>query len=99
MLVRVDFRVKVFKVFLYKNNTTNPTTDTPGFLARSMDMDDFIRTVASICDAIKGEKHNKKTVNLSFAGWNVWYHSSEQDKEIWKRDEWSSALSLLEDMG
>ena len=76
----------------------NPTGDTPGFLARSMDMDDFIHTVASICDAVKGKKHSKKQVNLSFDEWNVWYHSNEQDKEIWKQDKWNRALPLLEDV-
>ena len=76
----------------------NPTNDTPGFLARSMDLDDFIRTVVSICDAVKGKKHSKKTVNLSFDEWNVWYHSNEQDQEIWKREKWGRALPLLEDI-
>ncbi len=76
----------------------NPTGDTPGFLARSMDMDEFIHTVASICDAVKGKKHSKKQVNLSFDEWNVWYHSNEQDQEIWKREKWDRALPLLEDI-
>ena len=76
----------------------NPTQDTPGFLARSMDMDDFIHTVASICDAVKGKKHSKKQVNLSFDEWNVWYHSNEQDQEILKREKWDRALPLLEDV-
>ncbi len=76
----------------------NPTGDTPGFLARTMDMDDFIRTVVSICDAVKGKKHSKHTVNLSFDEWNVWYHSRQQDDEIWKQDKWNRALPLLEDI-
>ena len=76
----------------------NPTNDTPGFLARSMDLDGFIKSVVAICDAVKGRKHSKKTVNLSFDEWNVWYHSSEQDKEIWKREKWGPALPLLEDI-
>ena len=76
----------------------NPTGDTPGFLARSMDMDDFIHTVVSICDAVKGKKHSKKKINLSFDEWNVWYHSGEQDREIWKREKWGPALPLLEDI-
>ena len=58
----------------------NPTGDTPGFLARTMDMDDFIKTVVSICDAVKGKKHSKHQVNLSFDEWNVWYHSNEQEE-------------------
>jgi len=76
----------------------NPTGDTPGFLARTMDMDDFIKSVVSICDAVKGKKHSKHVVNLSFDEWNVWYHSKEQDKEVWKADKWNRALPLLEDV-
>jgi alpha-N-arabinofuranosidase len=76
----------------------NPTGDTPGFLARTMDMDDFIKSVAAICDAVKGKKHSKKQINLSFDEWNVWYHSNEQDQEIWKREKWDRALPLLEDV-
>jgi alpha-N-arabinofuranosidase len=76
----------------------NPTHDTPGFLARTMDLDDFIRTVVSICDAVKGKKHAKKQINLSFDEWNVWYHSMEQDEQIKKSARWGRALPLLEDI-
>lgn len=76
----------------------NPTGDTPGFLARTMDMDDFIKSVVAICDAVKGKKHSKHTVNLSFDEWNVWYHSNKQDEEIKKQDKWGVALPLLEDI-
>ena len=76
----------------------NPTGDTPGFLARSMDLDDFIKEVIAICDAVKGKKHAKKKLNLSFDEWNVWYHSNEQDKEVLKVDKWGRALPLLEDV-
>jgi len=77
---------------------SNQEGDTPSFLARAMDMDEFIKSVVAICDAIKGKKHSKHLVNLSFDEWNVWYHSFEQDKEIWKRDKWNRALPLLEDI-
>ena len=76
----------------------NPTNDTPDFLARSMDLDDFIKTVVAICDTVRGKKHSKKRLNLSFDEWNVWYHSNEQDKEIRKADPWGVALPLLEDV-
>ncbi|MGM9604640.1 MAG: alpha-N-arabinofuranosidase [Faecousia sp.] len=76
----------------------NPTGDTPGFLARALDMDEFIKTVAAICDAVKGKKHSSHTVNLSFDEWNVWYHSGEQDREVWKQGKWGRALPLLEDV-
>ena len=76
----------------------NRDNNTPSFLARSMDLDGFIKTVVSICDAVKGKKHSKKTINLSFDEWNVWYHSNEQDAEVWKREKWGPALPLLEDI-
>ena len=76
----------------------NPHNDTPDFLASTMDLDDFIRTVASICDAVKGKKHSKKRVNLSLDEWNVWYHSHQQDVDLHKREPWGTALPLLEDV-
>ncbi len=76
----------------------NPTGDTPSFLARSMDLESFIREVASICDAVGARKHSKKKLGLSFDEWNVWYHSKEQDEEIYKADKWNRALPLLEDV-
>lgn len=76
----------------------NRSGDTASFLARSMDLDSFIKTVTAVCDAVGGKKRSAKRLNLSFDEWNVWYHSSEQDKEIWKRDKWNRALPLLEDV-
>ena len=76
----------------------NPHNDTPDFLASSLDLDDFIKTVACICDTVKGKKHAKKTVNLSLDEWNVWYHSNSQDQQLYKREPWGTALHLLEDI-
>ena len=76
----------------------NPTGDTPGFLARSMDLDDFIKEVVAICDSVAGKKHAKKKLNLSFDEWNVWYHSNQQDQEVLKAEKWGRALPLLEDV-
>ncbi|MEG0742141.1 MAG: alpha-N-arabinofuranosidase [Clostridia bacterium] len=76
----------------------NRSNQTPDFLARSMDLDRFIKSVVAICDAVGGKKHAKKKLNLSFDEWNVWYHSNKQDQEIWKRDKWDRALPLLEDL-
>jgi len=76
----------------------NKENDTPAFLARSVELDHFIREVASICDAVGAKKHSKKKLGLSFDEWNVWYHSNEQDQEIYKADKWNRALPLLEDV-
>ena len=76
----------------------NPTNDLPNFLAKSMDMDAFIKTVASLCDAVGGKKHSKKKLNLSFDEWNVWYHSNEQDQQILAQNRWGQSPHLLEDV-
>lgn len=54
------------------------------FLARSVHMDAFIKSVSAICDAIKAKKHARKTIQLSFDEWNVWYHSNGAPYEKWK---------------
>ena len=76
----------------------NPHNDTPDFLASTMDLDDFIKTVAGIARGIKGKKHSRHTVNLSLDEWNVWYHSHGQDQTIYKNEPWGTALHLLEDI-
>lgn len=73
----------------------NPDNDTPNFLASSVAMDEFISSVISICDYVKAKKRSKKTINLSFDEWNVWYHSNEQDKKI---ERWTQAPPQLEDV-
>lgn len=76
----------------------NPEHDTASFLANTLDMEDFIHTVACICDTVKGKKHRKKKLNLSFDEWNVWYHTKGQDEELIAADRWGQALPLLQDV-
>lgn len=72
--------VDYVSLHIYFDNRPN---DTASFLAKSMVMDDFIKTVVCICDYIKGKKHSKKQINLSFDEWNVWYHSNGAPVERW----------------
>lgn len=72
----------------------NRSGDTANYLAKSLDMDAFIRSVIATCDYVKAKKRSKKTIHLSFDEWNVWYHSNEQDQAI---EPWSVAPPLLED--
>jgi len=95
MLIECYEHVDYVSLHRYYNNHAD---DTPTFLARSLDLDDFIHSVVSICDAVGGTKHSRKKLNLSFDEWNVWYHSLAQDEEIKKRDRWGCALPLLEDI-
>lgn len=73
----------------------NQENDTPNFLASSVAMDEFISSVISICDYVKAKKRSKKTINLSFDEWNVWYHSNNQDKKI---ERWTKVPHQLEDV-
>lgn len=73
----------------------NRNNDTANYLASSLDMDNFIKTVIATCDYIKAKKRSKKTMNLSFDEWNVWFHSNDQDEKI---EPWSIAPPLLEDI-
>lgn len=84
--------VEYLSLHTYYGNRDN---DTANFLARSLDMDDFIKSVVSICDYVKAKKRGKKDIMLSFDEWNVWYHSNDADRKI---ERWSVAPPQLEDI-
>ncbi len=71
----------------------NHRKDTPTFLAKSLELDDFIYSVICVCDFVKAKKRSKKQINLSFDEWNVWYHSNGAPVE-----RWSTAPNQLEDI-
>lgn len=71
----------------------NKTGDTASFLAKSMELDDFIYSIICTCDFVKAKKRTKKQINLSFDEWNVWYHSNGDYIE-----KWSTAPHQLEDI-
>lgn len=73
----------------------NSENDIKNYLAKSLDMDRFIKGVVAICDAVKAKKGSNKTINLSFDEWNVWYHSKQTDSEM---EPWGIAPPLLEDI-
>jgi len=73
----------------------NPEGDTANFVAKSMNMDAFIRSVIATADYVKAKKRSKKTIHLSFDEWNVWYHSNEADRSM---SPWQIAPPLLEDV-
>lgn len=59
---------------------TNHEGDVMNFLARSEEMEGFIREVAGICAKIKQELGSDKDIYLSFDEWNVWYHYEKEGK-------------------
>jgi len=62
-------QVDYLSLHTYYNNNNN---DTSNFLATSLDLDHFIGSVASICDATQAKKRSKKKLMLSLDEWNVW---------------------------
>ncbi|MEX1031084.1 MAG: alpha-N-arabinofuranosidase [Paenibacillaceae bacterium] len=73
----------------------NHENDSANFLAKSLEMDRFINTIISTCDYVKAKTRSKKTLNLSFDEWNVWYHSNDADRKI---EPWTVAPPQLEDV-
>lgn len=71
----------------------NKSDDIESFLAKTLELDEFIYSVICACDYVKSRKRSKKTIYLSFDEWNVWYHSHNAPFE-----KWSMAPCLLEDI-
>ncbi|MCL2057998.1 MAG: alpha-N-arabinofuranosidase [Oscillospiraceae bacterium] len=73
----------------------NHDDNTKNFLAKSMDMDAYIRSVIATCDYIKAKKRAKKDMMISFDEWNVWYHSFPENEKAVK---WREAPAFNEDI-
>jgi alpha-N-arabinofuranosidase len=67
-------------------------SDLESFMASAVDMDRFIRTVASIADRVGARKKSRKRIDISFDEWNVWYMSRMNPAA-----EWGRAPRLAED--
>lgn len=73
----------------------NRANDLGNYLAQSLNMSEFIKTVIATCDYVKAKLRSKKTMMLSFDEWNVWFHSNEADRRI---EPWQIAPPQLEDI-
>lgn len=73
----------------------NHEDDIENYLAQSIDMDQYIKSVTAICDYVKAKKRSEKQLNLSFDEWNIWYHSNEKDES---NEPWQVAPHILEDV-
>lgn len=87
--------VDYLSLHTYYGNRSNNSVD---FLAKSDDMDYFIKEIIATCDYVKAKKRAKKNINLSFDEWNVWYHSNAEDDDIMNNKPWQVAPKLLEDI-
>jgi alpha-L-arabinofuranosidase len=72
--------------------------DYASFLASAVNMDRFIDSIVATADHVKAVRDSRKTINISFDEWNVWYHSryAKVDR-ITGIDDWPVAPRLLED--
>jgi len=73
----------------------NNENDIRNYLAKTVDMENFIQTVVATCDHVKGLKRSKKTVNICFDEWNVWYHSFPENARL---KPWQEAPKFNEDI-
>lgn len=76
----------------YYGNRSDVTAD---FLANTLDMDQFIQNIVSVCDYIGAKKRSKKKLQISFDEWNVWYHADEANA---KAEKWLVGPSFNEDI-
>ena len=83
--------VEYISMHTYYGNRDN---DLGNYLARSLDMDHFIRTVVATCDYVKAKKRGRKDIHISFDEWNVWFHSNSADAAM---AAWQIAPPQLED--
>ncbi len=75
----------------------NFENDTPNYLAKTISLDRYIRTVSGVIDYVKAKNRSKNDVFISFDEWNVWYHERENDAKRVKEWDWPVAPPLLED--
>ncbi|MFD5317810.1 alpha-N-arabinofuranosidase [Streptomyces sp. NPDC127098] len=73
--------------------------DRDSFLASAVDTESFIENVVATCDHVGARLKSKKTINLSFDEWNVWYQdgSAPTLSGEGRGDDWAEAPRLLED--
>jgi alpha-N-arabinofuranosidase len=71
--------------------------DIGSFLAQSVEMDAYIRTVIATCDQVRARKRSSHQVNLSFDEWNVWYHSHEPGEPVVNHEPWAIAPRVIEE--
>lgn len=77
----------------------NVAKDTAHYLAKSIELENYINAIAGVIQFVKAKKRSTKDVYISFDEWNVWYHSKEQDRKILEgNDGWPHAPALLEDI-
>ncbi|MCL1792406.1 MAG: alpha-N-arabinofuranosidase [Oscillospiraceae bacterium] len=58
--------------------------DTKTFMARTMEMDEYINKAIAACDYAAAKKKTKKQINISFDEWNVWWQKGQDEEKAAK---------------
>ncbi|WP_287971797.1 MULTISPECIES: arabinosylfuranosidase ArfA [Blautia] len=66
------------------------------FLAQADEMNQYIKTVVSVCDYIKAKKRSEKELYISFDEWGVWTHHSEETVKECEGNPWKNAAPISE---
>lgn len=74
----------------------NDSNDIKEFFAEIESLDDFIKEVAAVADAVAAKRRSKKRIMLSLDEWNVWYKA--HTPEDVKKPGWPEAPPLLEEI-
>lgn len=69
---------------------------TARFLAQSLDLEEYIHTVAGICDAVKHKRHSRKTIDISIDEWGVWEIPGDQVADDVNSRDWEIAPAFSE---
>lgn len=69
---------------------------TPYFLAQSLDMERYIKTVIGTCDYVKAKKRSEKELFISFDEWGVWSMADVEVAAQVDKSPWQVAPNLSE---
>ncbi len=72
-------------------------SDTPTYLARTLDMDRQIKTIVAACDLARAKKRSRKTMYLSFDEWGLWSEEERAHRNAWSW-RWEDANAISEGM-
>lgn len=69
---------------------------TEQFLAQSLDLEEYIRTIIGVCDAVRAKKHIQRRINICFDEWGVWEISGDAVAHQVEQQQWPVAPAFSE---
>lgn len=69
---------------------------TKEFLAQSLDLEQYIKTIIGICDTVKSKKRLTKEIDISIDEWGVWEISGDEIADSVSARDWGIAPAISE---